>query len=309
MNPDQKFNYLILDGSNFYHRCYHIGSLQSTLNSKSLGSNVIGTALKLLDQLESTFAYQESKLYFLFDNSQSQINIRKDIDPNYKSIRDKQLRDKEVFRLHNIFIEILKVKSDNYNILMAGSLEADDLVKPLIQNLNISNQNTVLLLSNDLDWSRSVSDYVSWFDWMQVYNRSEFYSKFGFFPNEESVKIYKSIRGDSADNIPVGCKYVSDEQLKTICEKAYDFKGFQDFVEYVDQIKNENLRLKFKDSMRRLRKNYDLVSFVPIDISIGAYVRQSKLEPLSYRFYLKGLDLPIPDRLKTESETAESFFD
>jgi 5'-3' exonuclease len=149
---NNKFNYVLIDGSNLYHRSYSL--------FKPNGKNIINHLLETISKIQNDFCNNESLLYFIFDNSQSQINIRKQIDPLYKSNREKI--DKEIYKYHNIFIELLKVKNDNYRILMAGTLEADDLVKPLIKYIDSLEKNyyRLLLISNDMDWSRNINDKV-----------------------------------------------------------------------------------------------------------------------------------------------------
>jgi 5'-3' exonuclease len=135
---NNKFNYVLIDGSNLYHRSYSL--------FKPNGKNIINHLLETISKIQNDFCNNESLLYFIFDNSQSQINIRKQIDPLYKSNREKI--DKEIYKYHNIFIELLKVKNDNYRILMAGTLEADDLVKPLIKYIESLEKNYRLISLN-----------------------------------------------------------------------------------------------------------------------------------------------------------------
>jgi 5'-3' exonuclease len=297
---NSKFNYVLIDGSNLYHRSYSL--------FKPNGKNIINHLLETVDKIQNDFSNNESILYFIFDNSQSQINLRKNIDPLYKSNREKG-NNKEIYKYHNIFIELLKVRNQNYKILMAGSLEADDLVKPLINYIDNLEKNyyKILLISNDMDWSRNINDKVYWYNWNTILNKEEFYSKYKFFPSEEGIKIYKSIKGDSSDNISPGIYNFPMNDLINICDKAYNFNSYKDFLNYIETL-NENLKQTIKSNLRNIKRNYSLVDFINIKIDIGNYIKNCKQINLQYRLMLEGLGVTIPDNLKNKSEMEKDFF-
>jgi len=296
---NNKFNYVLIDGSNLYHRSYNL--------FKPNGKNIINHLLETVDRIQNDFSNNESILYFIFDNSQSQINIRKQIDPLYKSNREKT--DKEIYKYHNIFIELLKVKSENYKILMAGTLEADDLVKPLINHLSYENNYyKILLISNDMDWSRNINDKVYWYNWNTILNKEEFYSKYKFFPSEESIKIYKSIKGDSADSISPAIQNFPSIELIKICNDAYNFKSYKDFLIYIESITNENIKQLIKSNLRNIKRNYSLVDFIDIKINITEYIKNCKKIDIQYRLMLQGIRIKVPDKLKSKDEIAKDFF-
>lgn len=297
---NNKFNYLLIDGSNLYHRSYHL--------FKPIGKNIIQDLLRTVDKIYEDFCNDKTIIYFIFDNSQSQINIRKNIDPLYKSNREKL--DKEIYKYHNIFIELLKVKNDNYKILMAGSLEADDLVKPLIDYLYVNKDtySKTLLISNDMDWSRNINDNVYWYNWNKVYNKEEFYSKYNFFPSEEGIKIYKAIKGDSADNISPSILNFPMVELVKICNDAYEFKSYKDFMIYIEKIQSDKIKQLIKSNIRSIKRNYSLVDFIDIKINISEYMKSCKKIDIQYRLLLQGLGIKVPDKLKTKEELEKDFF-
>lgn len=296
-----KYSHLLIDGSNLYHRSYHLGKTYP-----NLATGVINEALKSIDRLSNEFSYITSEIYFLFDNSQSQINIRKQIDPGYKSNREKNQQE-DIFRFHHYLIEILKVRDSRYKILLAGSLEADDLVKPLLQTISFNHSSKALMISNDLDWSRNLSNYVHWYDWSQVLEPESFYSKYKFFPSEEGLKIYKAIKGDPSDHIYCAVHNFPLDVLEDICQKAIDFKSFTDFEKYIVNLPL-NLQSKIKLHFKDIRRNYMLVDFAPIEKPIDEYIRKSEYNPIHLRMLLSGVGIKIPDTLKDNSELIDSFF-
>jgi 5'-3' exonuclease len=296
---NNKFNYVLIDGSNLYHRSYSL--------FKPNGKNIINHLLETINKIQNDFCNNESILYFIFDNTQSQINIRKQIDPLYKSNREKI--DKEIYKYHNIFIELLKVKNDNYRILMAGTLEADDLVKPLIKYIDSIEKNyyRLLLISNDMDWSRNINDKVYWYNWNNIINKEEFYSKYKFFPSEESIKIYKSIKGDPADSITPAIYNFPMVDLITICNDAYNFQSYKDFLNYIETL-NDKLKQLIKSNLRNIKRNYSLVDFINVNIDIKQYIKVCKKIDIQLRLMLEGLGVTIPDNLKNKSEIEKDFF-
>lgn len=306
--PLRKYQYLLIDGSNLYHRSYHIGKGNFELHkSKDLKFHVLKSCLETIDNLISQWGWEESEIYFLFDNTQSQINTRKIIDPTYKSNRDRLLADKELYSIHNILIEILKRRNSQYRILTAGSLEADDLVKPLLKILPLEGRTLALMISNDMDWSRNMTGNIHWYNWRDNLDKDGFFSKYKFYPSEESVKIYKAIKGDSSDHIPASGCHLSPESFDQIINDAYQFKSYSDFINYIETL-DEKVKHELKLHLKVIRKNYQLVDFINLEVPIQDYVYFCKFEPVSLRLWLRGSSLPIPDHLKDKKELLDDFF-
>lgn len=298
---NNKYSYLIIDGSNLYHRSYYLGKTHA-----NLATGVIQESLKSIDSLVETFAYDNSEIYFLFDNSQSQINIRKQIDPEYKSTREKN-RYEDLYRFHSRLIEILKVRDSRYRILMAGTLEADDLVKPLISTLKLNLYTKGIMISNDLDWTRNLSANIHWFDWQNVYDLEYFFSKYSFFPSEEGLKLYKAIKGDPSDHIYCGVNNFPQDVLCEICNTAFNFKSFQDFENLIPTLPN-NLQLKIKQSFKEIKRNYALVDFAHIEKPIEEYIRKCEYNETKYSMLTLALGLKVQKVATSEEEKVENFF-
>ena len=152
------YSKLIIDTSNFYMRAYSVG--QEMTNKMEDGSTLVTggiyTFLRMVRSVESRFLDPKNgEVYFLFDNCHSGINRRKEIDPEYKSNRTK--KDEGFYRSLDILQTILLNYKDNWFCVKKSGFEADDLVYPFIKEfLN----ERILLISNDLDWFRGVSDRV-----------------------------------------------------------------------------------------------------------------------------------------------------
>jgi hypothetical protein len=66
-----------------------------------------------------------------------------------RDITEEKRTEENIYRYHNYLIELLKIRDSRYKILMAGTLEADDLVKPLLNKLQPNNLFKAIMISND----------------------------------------------------------------------------------------------------------------------------------------------------------------
>ena len=75
---DKKYSYVIYDFNNLFWRSI-ISSLEKTknINDYALYNEAIMVFFARLKELENKFCYKETLSYFLCDNPESHINIRK----------------------------------------------------------------------------------------------------------------------------------------------------------------------------------------------------------------------------------------
>lgn len=262
-----RYNKIAIDISNFYSRAYFAPGDQASVilpDGFELVTNGIKKSLKMLQRVEREYLAPGGEIYFLFDNCHSGINKRKEIDPDYKSNRTP--REETFYRsldfLHLIFMNY----KDNYYTVKKQGSEADDLVESFTKKFAEDN---ILLVTNDFDWFRAISDtvhvakYESNIRNYYIYRPKDFEEKFGFSPTNEKMCIYKSFRGDKGDNIPNGCPGIRKKDLVRLIEDYDSIKQIcldAPNIEYL----SATFRNKIVDNRSRLLMNYRLVDYISI---------------------------------------------
>lgn len=289
-----KYDKILIDISNFYHRGYHVAKdITTTLgDGEEIITGGILKTLQMLQRVERDFLAAQGEVYFLFDNPFSGDGRRREIDPDYKSTRT----EKEVsFKRSLDFLHLILLSyKDIYKVVKVEGYEADDLVQPLVEMFPEDN---ILLISNDMDWFRSISkkvkvakyeagDYI-------IYDKEKFEEVFGFEPTVDKICLYKSFRGDKGDNIPVGVERIREEVLVQLVKEFNSVSEIIKHINYLDYV-TPLFKQRIKESLSRLLINYKLVSFFEISkeaLEEGIY--QCKFSPHVLNSLYKSLKFDI----------------
>lgn len=304
-----KFRYNIVDGNNLFWRAFAISLKKfiSESNEYQIFPGAIKESFEKIKKLTEFLAYKDSFFYFLFDNPEININIRKFIDKNYKSNRFSKSAPKGFYNTLNLFIEILKHYSNNYKVLHIDSLEADDLTKPIIEQLHLSSHIKCVVISNDMDWARnlSLSKYCCWYNYDKIIDRKLFYELYEFEPISNKIQLYKAIHGDDSDNIKNSLPFLPKNIVLDILERfnsADDlYKGLYR-TNYPDKWKQQ-----IKESEMDIKKNEDLVNFQPIEIDIKDNLWDCKQNVKKLRYFFDVLSLEYEDFMIDKSSNNEIF--
>lgn len=308
-----KYSRILIDMSNLYYRSYSVSSHLSfkTSAGKEIITGGVYTSLKMIQRIQSEFLAPDGFIYFLFDNTHSGDDKRKEIDPDYKANRVK--KDQAFYKGLDLLHLILLSYDDNFIILKRPGSEADDLVSTLLDEF--SKYEKVLLVSNDLDWARGLSEntHLAKYekkDYM-IYTPEYFEEKYGFYPTKESVILYKTFRGDDSDNIPKGVPGIRENILIKLIE---NYTTLQEILKEVDQISflGDNWKKKIKENKPRLRLNNNLVSYqsVPFE-ELKEYMFYGEFRPSSLKSYYEslGFNVKLLDPRVFNQEEKKSFFD
>lgn len=260
-----KYDNILIDISNLYMRAYSVNqdlTVELEDGTKIISGGIF-TGIKMINSIENKFLKENGKMYFLFDNCHSGINRRKEIDPDYKSNRTK--KDDNFYRSLDIFHMILLNYKDNYYCVQKEGCEADDLVDALIKSFPLDED--TLLVSNDMDWFRSISDYchVAKYEMREyvIYKPIDFLEKFGFESSVKNIVLYKAFRGDASDNIPIGVPEIREKDLVRL---VVDYNNMTDLLNRISN--NSYISPLFKnrilENASRLLLNEKLVSFQEI---------------------------------------------
>jgi len=285
---------LIIDSNNLFWRSWFNNTTECVLGDTSIYNGGIELFIEKIKQLKKQFLYNEGKTYLLFDNPESTVKMRKLIDDAYKSHRLNNKYSKEINRSIQYLKEILRNYFDNTYIIYIDACEADDLV-PLV--LNLCKEKT-LVISADLDWSRNIEKdsgkQIDWFNYKKVYDLEEFKNEFGFYPNGNRIKLYKSIRGDNSDNIQNAVPYLPEKILLHIIENFHDVpieKLLNKILQ--DTTISQKWKIELKNCENDIRKNYTLVDFIDIDADIKEHMFECKKNKTLARVWFKIIGLNL----------------
>lgn len=241
------YNNILIDLSELYHRSFSIKRKEITDGRRLLNETIQLTVKQILN-IRKQYLADEGLIWILKDNPTSKLRNRKLLDVSYKSTR---LKESDPFYRGLDFTFILLSKYDsNINCVRIKALEADDLVKPVLESLPNSSRN--LLVSADMDWARCMSSSTDWLTRTNLFNQETFKEYYKFTPNENTVTLYKAILGDSSDNIP--CIKGINEQ--TALNIVYNFYDVFDLLENI-QRKTEKSNLLSDYTKKHLMENKD----------------------------------------------------
>lgn len=248
------FTHLIFDISNLFHKCYHI-------EKKDLRKTII-KCIYLIDYYKTKFLNPEiGKMLFCFDNPQTSVENRRLFDPEYKRGRKKQ--DEEFYKAIEYLKLLLINSTDGNQVISLSFCESDDLVKPLLEKIDL-NYSRVLLMSEDMDYSRCIQDNVYWYHNKVVYDKNIFKEQYGFYPTEQKVILYKVIRGDKSDFIEHGIPGIREVDLLKIVENYDNIFVFLAEYQKLDWL-SDTIKTIIKENDLILKKNHQLIKFLEIN--------------------------------------------
>ncbi len=282
-----RYKKIFIDTSNFYHRAYCCSNGMTTTlkDGKKIITGGIYISFNMLKRIEKEFLLPDGKVFFLFDNTHSGDNKRKEIDPDYKANRTK--KDESFYRSLDMFHLILLAYKENIRTVKVAGKEADDLVDPLVKKFP---EDPILLVSNDLDWFRSISDKVHVAKYEKkdytIYDRDAFIEKFQFEPSINNLCMYKSFRGDKGDNVPIGVPRIREKDLILLIKNFNSIKEILLSLDTIDYI-SDNVKQKIKENYSRLLLNYSLVQYEDVvldELEEGTYFSRFQASSL-YSLY------------------------
>lgn len=263
-----KYNRILIDVSNMYYRAFSVSRNMTTeVDGEVMATGGIYVLLRMIQSIRRNLLAEGGRIFYLFDNVTSGNQRRKEIDPDYKANRAKQ--DPVFTRGLDYLYLVLEVFNEGDRLIRRPGSEADDLVSPVLRSFGNKGY-SVLLISNDLDWSRSITDKVHWMvrDFVEkkdvIYTPELFKEKYGFAPSLEAVCLYKAIKGDPSDNIPVGVKNLKTETVLEIIGKVGTLRNL--YLQLSTLGLSEKWQQAFIDNKDRILLNYQLVSFQDISI-------------------------------------------
>ena len=237
----------LVDAYAHIYRGYHAIPLLSTKTGKP--SNALLAVGKFLITMEKDLKPEYGA--FVFDKGPPLDRLK--ILPEYKATRPsmpEELRSQ---------IEPLRkmVKAFGWNLIEKESFEADDVIATLACKFIDSK---VDIISNDKDISQIINDRITMLvtspgqKGFETRNTKAVEDKFDVEPSQ--IIDYLSMVGDASDNIQ-GLQGVGP---KTAAKLLKEYGCLDNIIASVEQIQNETLKEKIKNSSEMLRKNIKLIT-------------------------------------------------
>lgn len=262
---EKKPPFILVDGSSYLFRAYHVPQLQRMTNSKGMMTGAVFGVINMLKSLIKE--YEPEHMAVVFDAKGK--TFRNDLYPEYKANRPPMPEDlrQQIEPIHEI------VKAMGLPLLVIDGVEADDVIGTLAKQACNEGRET-LISTGDKDMAQLVSDHVTLINTMDKNNpitdRERVVEKFGVKP--EQIIDYLALVGDKVDNIPG----VDKCGPKTAVKWLEQYETLQGVIDHADEIGGkigENLR----DAIDRLPLSYELATikldcdleFKPEELNLG----------------------------------------
>jgi 5'-3' exonuclease len=301
-----KYSRILIDVAGLYFRAFYTSqNIVASVEGKRMVTGGIYASLKMIQRIESVYLLENGRIYFLFDNPSSGETRRKDIDPDYKINRKKQ--SSQFYRGLDYLQLVLCSYKNGYRVIQRPETEADDLIFPILKSFDGHNH-FVLLVSNDMDWSRAIDYNVHWLVHSNnkdiLYDKDLFFNKYGFYPGHDEVCLYKSIRGDVSDNITTGVKNIPEQ---IVLEIIHQVKSVQNLLLRLNEIKiDEQWKKAIQKNKGRIQINFMLINHQSLsmeDVREHAIITDFNKSMLLMYYRILHFDINLIDpRLSPEKE-------
>lgn len=297
-----RYDNILFDVMNIYYRAYSYKlpvPEKVIINNEKVDVQGVAGSIKMIMNRMKNYGTAEAVPYFLFDNAKTSLRRQDAIDPSYKDKRKKM--PKSFYHGLDYLETILRNFYDNGRVIRITSAEADDLVKPVLRNVDELEYN--LMVSTDLDWARSIKDNTHWLNNGDIIDKKAFLSGYGFPVTESNVIFYKTFYGDKSDNIEGALKQFPRVYFNDVIKKYTDAWNFvsdalQRKIEYLD----EGWIKRIDRDRHLIYSNWELISFQDIDdIELERYTTKTSFNELRLKVLYEAMGiLGVDNRIKVK---------
>jgi len=254
---------ILVDGSSYLFRAYHVPYLQALSTASGQPTGAITGVLNMIGSLKKD--YPNGNVVVIFDAKGK--TFRNDLYPEYKANRPPmpdELRS-QIAPLHQI------ISAMGLPLLVIPGVEADDVIGTLAQQASEQGIETVIS-TGDKDMAQLVTPHVRLINTMTAVELDEagVTEKFGVRPDQ--IIDYLALMGDKVDNIPGVVKCGPKTAVKWLTEHD----TLDNVIANADKVKGkigENLR----DALEQLPLSYQLAT-IKCDVELEQTVE--KLRPI-----------------------------
>ena len=193
MSTKQSRPFLLVDGSSYLYRAWHVPNLQRLTNSRGEATGAVYGVINMLRSLLADYAPEFMAVVFDARGK----NFRHEMYAAYKANRPPMPEElaAQVGPLHEL------VRALGLPLLQVTGVEADDVIGTLAAGAAEQGMETVIS-TGDKDMAQLVGPHVTLVNTMSgtTLDRAGVEEKFGVPP--ERIIDYLALTGDSSDNIP-----------------------------------------------------------------------------------------------------------
>ncbi|MDU0353367.1 DNA polymerase I [Paraglaciecola aquimarina] len=298
-NPDNSSSpspLILVDGSSYLFRAYHVPYLQALSTSYGQPTGAITGVLNMIKSLQKD--YPTGNIVVVFDAKGK--TFRNDLYTEYKANRPPMPDDlrTQITPLHNI-IEALGLP-----LLVIEGVEADDVIGTLAHQASQIGMETIIS-TGDKDMAQLVNPHVRLINTMTNVELDEasVLEKFGVKPNQ--IIDYLALMGDKVDNIPGVDKCGPKTAAKWLTEHG----TLEQVIKNAENVKGK-IGEHLRNALGHLPLSYELAT-IKLDVTLPVKVDELKasqqntdrLIELGKQFELKRL-LADAEKQATTSTTA-----
>ena len=221
-----KKSLVLVDGSYYLFRAYHVPQLQQFKTSRDEPTGAIFGVMNMLHKLINE--YDPDYFAVVFDAKGK--SFRNDLYPEYKAHRPPVPQDLTC-QIQPLF-EI--IRAEGFPLLAIDNVEADDVIATLAKQGETSGYR-VLISTGDKDLAQIVDENIHLINTMTntLYDPAGVQEKFGVPP--ERIIDYLALVGDSVDNVP-GIPKVGP---KTAARWLNEYGTLDNIIEHAGEIKGK----------------------------------------------------------------------
>ena len=255
---------ILVDGSSYLFRAYHVPYLQALSTSSGQPTGAITGVLNMIRSLKKD--YPNGNIVVIFDAKGK--TFRNDLYPEYKANRPPMPDDlrTQIAPLHQI------IAAMGLPLLVIEGVEADDVIGTLAQQASDKGIETVIS-TGDKDMAQLVNAHVRLINTMTNVELDEagVVEKFGV--RADQIIDYLALMGDKVDNIPGVEKCGPKTAVKWLAEHG----TLEQVIANADKVKGkigENLR----SALEQLPLSYQLAT-IKLDVELEQHA--CEIQPIA----------------------------
>jgi DNA polymerase-1 len=290
---------VLVDGSSYLFRAYHVPYLQALSTSYGQPTGAITGVLNMIKSLQKD--YPNGNIVVVFDAKGK--TFRNDLYPEYKANRPPMPDDlrSQIEPLHNI------IKALGLPLLVIDDVEADDVIGTLSDQASKLGIETVIS-TGDKDMAQLVTPHVTLINTMTgvALDEAGVVEKFGVKPDQ--IIDYLALMGDKVDNIPGVTKCGPKTAVKWLSEHS----SLEEVMKNADKVKGK-IGEYLREALDHLPLSYELAT-IKLDVALPFSAESlgptpadhDKLLELAKQFELKRLVTEIEKKTESDTHTLES---